>query len=77
MRPANIMATGRMSMSLPPAVHPLPGGAPEIADDIPAMIGGARQESAFFLQLAPFCSPMLCGAASSVPVQTPRVLPRG
>jgi hypothetical protein len=48
-------------MSLPPAVHPLPGGAPEIADDIPAMIGGARQESAFS-KLAPSCSPMLCGA---------------
>ena len=30
-RPANIMAAERMSMCLPPAVHPLPGGAPEIA----------------------------------------------
>jgi hypothetical protein len=46
-KPANIMAAERMSMCLPPAVHPLPGGAPEIADNIPTMIGAARQEGAF------------------------------
>jgi hypothetical protein len=51
-KPANIMAAERMSMCLPPAVHPLPGGAPEIADDIRAMIGAARQESAFFWSLS-------------------------
>jgi hypothetical protein len=34
-------------------------------DDIPAMIGAARQESAFSLELACPARPMRCGAASS------------
>ena len=43
-------------------MHPLPGGAPEITDDIPAMIGARQTGERFFLNLALSCSPMLCGA---------------
>ena len=64
-------------MSLPPAEHPLPGGAPEIADDIPAMIGGARQESAFSCSFHRPARQCYAARASGVPVQTPRVPPRG